>query len=73
MVHAIGVEMIFPNVKIIIIIVIIGEMLKIWANSGLFFFYFWSFQTNITSFTAIYVKISIEYPVLGYKPTTSWL
>ena len=38
-----------------------------------FIVYFWSFQTNITIFTTMYVKkVSIMYPVPGFKPTTSW-
>ena len=40
-----------------------------WANLGLFFVYFRSFQTNITIFT-ICEKMSIQYTVLGFEPTT---
>ena len=44
---------------------------KKWANPGLFFVYFWSFQTNITIFTTnICEKMSIQYTVLGFEPTT---
>ena len=42
-----------------------------WANSGLFFAYFWSFQTNNTNFTTNQCKkMSIQYKALGFKPTT---
>ena len=44
---------------------------KKWANHGLFFVYFWSFQTNITIFTTIICeKMSIQYTVPGFEPTT---
>ena len=45
-----------------------------WAmgHPGLFFVYFRSFHTNITIFnTNILGKMSIQYPVLGFEPTTS--
>ena len=42
-----------------------------WANHGLFFVYFRSFQTNNTIFTTnICEKMSIQYPVPGIEPTT---
>ena len=42
-----------------------------WANPGLFFVYFRSFQTNITIFkTNICEKMSIQYSVLGFEPIT---
>ena len=45
--------------------------LKKWANPGLFFVYFRSFQTNITIFTAYTCKkMSIQYTVPGFEPTT---
>ena len=46
--------------------------LKKWANPSLFFVYFRSFQTNmITIFaTNICKKMSIQYTVPGFKPTT---
>ena len=46
--------------------------LKKWANPGLFFVYFWSFQTNtITIFTTnTCEKMSIQYMVLEFEPTT---
>ena len=46
-----------------------------WANPGLFFVYFRSFQTNIkTILQQINVKNvkSIQYTAPGFKPTTSW-
>ena len=44
---------------------------KKWANLGLFFVYFRSFQTNITIFTTnICEKMSIQYTVPGFEPTT---
>ena len=43
-----------------------GTYIKKWANPGLFFFYFRSFQTNITIFTTnIFEKMSIQYTVPG--------
>ena len=45
--------------------------LKKWANPSLFFVYFRSFQTSITIFTTnICEKMSIQYMVLGFEPTT---
>ena len=45
-----------------------------WANPGLFFIYFWSFQTNNTNFTTNKSeKMSIQYTAPGFEPTTSWL
>ena len=45
--------------------------LKKWANPGLFFVYFQSFQTNITIFTTnICEKMSIQYTVPGFEPMT---
>ena len=46
--------------------------IKKWANPGLFFVYFWSFQANIiTIFTTnICEKMSIQYTVQGFEPTT---
>ena len=45
--------------------------IKKWANPGLFFIYFRSFQTNITIFTTnICGKMSIQYMVQGSEPTT---
>ena len=42
-----------------------------WANPGLFFVYFQSFQTNNTIFTTnICEKMYIQYTVPGFKPTT---
>ena len=42
-----------------------------WANLGLFFAYFRSFQTNTTIFTTnICEKMSIQYTAPGFKPTT---
>ena len=54
------------------------RVFKKWANPGLFVIYFRSFQTNITNFlqkkqiftTNICEKISIQYTVLGFEPTT---
>ena len=48
------------------------SFLKNWANPGLFFVYFRSFQTNITILQQIYVKIvqmSIQYMAPGFEPT----
>ena len=48
-----------------------GVFLKKWTNPGLFFVYFRSFQTNIKMFTTnICEKISIQYTVPGFEPTT---
>ena len=42
-----------------------------WASPGLFFVYFRSFQSNNTIFTTnICEKMSIQYMVLGFEPTT---
>ena len=42
-----------------------------WANPGLFFVYFWSFQTNITNFCNKYMwKNVLQYTVLGFELTT---
>ena len=44
-----------------------------WAIPGLFFVYFWSFQTSIAIFTTYQCEnMSIQYHVLGSKPTSSW-
>ena len=46
--------------------------LKKVPTPGLFFVYFWSFQTNSTSFTTNQCeKLSIQYTALGFEPTTS--
>ena len=43
-----------------------------WAIPGLFFVYFWSFQTSIAIFTTYQCEnMSIQYHVLGSKPTSS--
>ena len=48
--------------------------LKKWANPGLVFVYFWSFQTNNTIFTtnqcAKNVKMSIQYMTPGFELMT---
>ena len=42
-----------------------------WASPGLFYVYFRSFQTNIAIFTTnICEKMSIQYTVPGFEPTT---
>ena len=42
-----------------------------WANPGLFLVYFRPFQTNVTIFTTNKCeKISIQYTVPGFEPTT---
>ena len=42
-----------------------------WANPGLFFIYFWSFQTNIIIFTTnLCEKMSIQYTAPGFEPMT---
>ena len=42
-----------------------------WANPGLSFVYFQSFQTNNTIFTTNQCeKLSIQYAVPGFEPTT---
>ena len=45
---------------------------KNWANPGLFFVYFRSFQTNNTILQQMNVKnvMSIQYPAPGFEPTT---
>ena len=45
---------------------------KKWANPGLFFLYFRSFKRNIVTIftTNICEKMSIQYTVLGFDPTT---
>ena len=40
-----------------------------WANPGLFFVYFWSYQT-IQFLQQINVKMSIQYKVPGFQPMT---
>ena len=47
-------------------------LFKKWDNPGLFFVYFWSFQSNIiTIFTTnICGKMCLQYTVLGFEPTT---
>ena len=48
------------------------ELFLKWANPGLFFVYFRSFQTNNTILQQMNVKnvMSIQYPAPGFKPTT---
>ena len=42
-----------------------------WAFPGLFLIYFRLLQTKIRNFTTIkYEKMSIQYTVLGFEPTT---
>ena len=41
-----------------------------WANPGLFFIYFWSFQKTIQFLQQMYIKISIQYTVPRFEPTT---
>ena len=49
---------------------ILSTFFKKLTNPGLFFIYFWSFQTNNTIFTANRCeKMSIQYTALGFKPT----
>ena len=44
-----------------------------WANLGLFFIYFLSFQTNNTIFTTNQCEtMSIQYMALGFEPRASW-
>ena len=44
---------------------------KKWANSGLFFVYFWSFQTSNTIFTTNECeKMSIQYMAPGFELTS---
>ena len=51
--------------------VITGKLSFNWAHLGFFFVYFRSFQTDSTNFTTNYcVKISIQYPALGFELTT---
>ena len=48
-----------------------GGFFKKWANAGLFFIYFWSFQTNNTIFTTnICENMSIQFTVPGFEHTT---
>ena len=47
-----------------------GRRMFQWANPGLFFIYFRSFQTNNTILTTTNV-MSIRYTVQGFEPTTS--
>ena len=45
--------------------------LKKWANAGLFFVYFWSFQTNNNFFATNQCEnMSIQYTALGFEPMT---
>ena len=48
-------------------------LVKKWANPGLFFVYFWSFQTNNTILQQINVKnvMSIQYTAPGFEPATA--
>ena len=50
---------------------IFEQLFKKWANPGLFFYLFSSFQTHITIFTTNKCeKMSIHYTVLGFELTT---
>ena len=41
-----------------------------WAIPGLFFVYFCLFKQTLQFLQQIYVKMSIQYTVLGFEPTT---
>ena len=52
---------------------ILPKMFFKWANLGLYFIYFCSFQTNNTIFTTNQCEkfMSIQYMAPGFEPTTS--
>ena len=43
---------------------------KKWANPSLFFIYFCLFEQKLQFLQQINVKMSIQYPVLGFELTT---
>ena len=46
------------------------SFLKKWANPGLFFVYFRLFKQTLQFLQQINVKMSIQYPALGFELTT---